>query len=210
VMNGQRYASIPVADFQTVYSLYYGSSGAFIHALSLDGGPILCLDLPGPRALDPQRQSQWTLALSPGHDALYAVNAAEGFVSRIELNDHQVRSGSFSPPSPPAGSWSWAVSAYAKGWETGGSAVVSPDGKTLFASALHGYVAIDTATLKLKGAYLTSSRVSGLTMSPDGHWLLAVRDEDRLVKLSPADGSVGAVLLAANQPLTLLRVLPAA
>jgi hypothetical protein len=210
VMNGQRYASIPVAELHTVYSLYYGTSGAFVHALALDGGPINCIDLPGPRAIDPQLQGEWTLALSPGRDALYAVNAAEGFVSRIDLSNGSVRSGTFSPPAAPAAVFSWVTQAAAKEFDQGGSAVVSPDGRTLFASAVNGYVAIDTTDLRLKGAYLAGSRFSGLTMSPDGRWLLAVRDQDRLVRLSPPDGRLDGVLLASNGPMALLWVGPAA
>ena len=207
VMNGERYASVAVAAYSTVYSLYYGKSGAFVHALALGGGPIQCIDLPGPRALDPERQVQWTLALSPGHEALYAVNAAEGVVSRISLSSGKVSSNTFSPPAAPGSWWSPLTTARAKYGE-GGTATVSPDGKTLFASALHGYVAIDTATLKLRGSYLTDSRVASLAATPDGRWLLAVRDDSRLVRITPSDGHVDGVLLSGLGPLSVLRVDP--
>ncbi len=207
VMNGQRYASIGVPAWRTVYSLYFGTNGAFVHALSLDQAPISCIDLPGPRAIDSARQQQWTLALSPAHDALFAVNAAVGAVSRIDLATLGVTSGSFSPPSPSAESWSLVTQASAKELE-GGSAVVSPDGKTLYATALHGYVAIDTASLVLKGSYFTNSSLNTLAMTPDGRRLLAVRDLNRLVEIVPADGRLDRVLLAVYGPLALLRVDP--
>ena len=205
LMNGQRYASVAVPALSTVYSLYYGNSGAFVHALSLSGGPISCIDLPGPRAIDPERQSEWALALSPDRTALYAVNAAEGVVSQIALSTGHVRSGTFSPPAAPA-AWMPVTRAAAKELDAGGSAAVSPDGKTLYASALHGYVAIDTSTLALKGAYVTSSRIQSLSTTPDGRWLLAVRDQDRLVRILAATGGLDAVLLASNGPMTLIRI----
>ena len=205
LMNGERYAS--VADYSTVYSLYYGKSGAFVHALALDGGPIRCFDLPGPRALDPQRQRQWALAFGPGRDALFAVNAAEGQVSRINLNSGQISSGTFSPPTAEGSWWSPVTTAQAKEFDQGtGSAAVSPDGKTLFASSLYGYVAIDATTLKLRGAYLTGSLVDSLAVTPDGRWLLAVQDLNQLVRIDPARGRVDHVLLSARGPLSVLRV----
>lgn len=203
LMNGVRYASVPVAEYRTVYSLYYGATGAFVHALPLDGGPIVCIDIPGPRAIDPQRQAQWTLALGPGRDALYAVNAAEGYVSRIDLANSSIHSGSFSPPSAPT-AWNPIVQASAKEFDAGGSAVVSPDGKTLYASALNGYVAIDTTALTLKGQYLTGDRLEGLRITPDGKWLFAVRDQDRLVRILSSSGSIDEVLLTSNEPIALM------
>ena len=205
LMNGERYASVAVNS--TVYSLYYGRNGAFVHALALDGGPIQCIDVPGPRALDPQRQSLWTLALSPGHDALFAVNAAEGVVSRIDLKGGQVRSGTFSPPSAAGAWWSPVTSAQAKEFDQGaGSATVSPDGKTLYANSLYGYVAIDAATLKLRGSYHSESLVSSLAVTPDGRWLLAVRDLNDLVRIDPASGRFDRVLLSVHGPIAVLQV----
>jgi hypothetical protein len=204
VMNGERYASVAAPGSQTVYSLYYGRNGAFIHALSLGTAPIECIDLPGPQALDPARQQEWTLAMGGG--ALYAVNAAIGVVSRVNPDTVQVRSGTFSPPESPA-AWSPFVEAKAKE-SFGGSAVVSADGSTLYATGLNGYVAIDTRTLKVRGSYLAGSRLGTLAMTPDGKALLAVRDGNRLVEINPADGTIERVLLSSYGPLDLLRVDP--
>jgi hypothetical protein len=211
LMNGQWYASVPSSERSTVYSLYYGQSGPFVHELNLDGGPfpVVCVDLPGPRVLDPARQGQWALALDGSRGFLYAVNAAVGTVSRIDLNKGNVSSETFSPPAAPAAAWWTPVTqAQAKAGE-GGSAALSADGKTLFASAVHGYVAIDTASLKLRGAYLTDHSLGSLAATPDGHWLLAVQDFSRLIRIGAADGRIDATLLNAGGPIEGLRVYPA-
>lgn len=211
LMNGQWYASVPSSERSTVYSLYFGQSGPFVHELNLNGGPfpVVCVDLPGPRALEPARQGQWALAFDGGRGFLYAVNAGVGTVSRIDLNSGKVSSETFSPPAAPAAAWWNSVTAAdAKSGEAG-SAALSADGKTLFASAVRGYVAIDTASLKLRGAYLTDRRVGSLAATPDGHWLLAVQDFSRLIRIGAADGRIDATLLSAGGPIEALRVYPA-
>jgi hypothetical protein len=104
LMNGEWYAAVPSASRSTIYSLYYGDKGPFVHELSVGGGPfpVICVDLTGVRAVDPERQAQWALTLDQSRGRLYAVNAAVGTVSRIDLNDNKVSTGTFSPPTAPA------------------------------------------------------------------------------------------------------------
>ena len=110
-----------------------------------------------------------------------------------------------TPAGPGAAWWPLLTQAGAKSFEAG-SATLSPDGKTLFASAVHGYVAIDTGSLKLRGAYLNDRRVGSLVATPDGRWLLAVQDYSRLIRIAAADGRVDATLLSAGGPIEALRV----
>ena len=87
-MNGLKLSGVASHDGQWLFSVYgRANQGAFIHALNLDAGFAVCLDLPGNGYSDTDRSSlDWSLALSPDGNHLYATNPALGVVTTILLN----------------------------------------------------------------------------------------------------------------------------
>jgi hypothetical protein len=178
-MAGLKLSGVASHDGQWLFSVYARpDKGAFIHALHMDGGFALCLDLPDTGkgfAVGDNSSLDWSLALSPDGATLYASNPAMGVVTVI------------SAVSPSQGR-TFHVSEPSHGWPAG--AVVSADNRTLLVPGASGVVWLDTSTLTQKRHALDSWTVRSLALSPDGATLYAVNDVGAVAELSMHDGSV--------------------
>ena len=194
-MNGLKLTGVASHDGQWLFSVYArANQGAFIHALNLDAGFAVCLDLPGNGYTDTDRSSlDWSLALSPDGNHLYATNPALGVVTAILLKDYPTvgRTVHVGEPSHvwPAGS------------------VVSADGQMLLIAGSTGVVWLDTITLTQKRHALDSWTVRSMALSPDGATLYAVNDLGAVAEVSMAGGSVTTTFDPNIQhPIALMRV----
>ncbi len=177
-MNGLKLTGVASHDGQWLFSVYArANQGAFIHALNLDAGFAVCLDLPGNGYTDTDQSAlDWSLALSPDGNHLYATNPALGVVTAILLEDY------------PTVGRTVHVGERSHVWPAG--SVVSADGQTLVIAGATGVVWLDTITLTQKRHALESWTVRSLALSPDGATLYAVNDVGAVAELSMASGSV--------------------
>jgi DNA-binding beta-propeller fold protein YncE len=183
-------------DGTAAYTLYTNTSQntAFMHILPLDGEAFpfaRCVDLPVGKSAD--LLHYYTLTLSPDGGTLYAVNAALGVASLINLdnggtsnifNDKVASTIHFNPGN--AGSSSDTSRMLYNG------AALSPDGKTLYVVGMDGIWAINTADLQAHRStvthYLTSQTFTDIAMSADGRTLYAVDPTHGITLLDAATG----------------------
>jgi len=197
-MAGLRLSGVVSPDGQMLYSVYVRpNKSAFIHALSLDGNLIAyCIDLPGSAdpAANGDAEFQWSLALSPDGNHLYAANGAMGIVA-------DVSTGGNGPPSITR------TAHIAKGQPASSGAAVSPDGGTLVMSGDKGIEWVDTTTLRARDSALAGWTVRSLAMSPDGTTVYAIDDAGMIAELSMT-GTHSATTFggAPGLPMALLRV----
>ena len=177
-MNGLKLTGVASHDGQWLFSVYArANQGAFIHALNLDAGFAVCLDLPGNGYTDTDRSSlDWSLALSPDGNHLYATNPALGVVTTILLKDY------------PTVGRTVHVGERSHVWPAG--SVVSADGQTLVIAGSTGVVWLDAITLTQKRHALESWTVRSLALSPDGATLYAVNDVGAVAEMSMSGGLV--------------------
>ncbi len=200
-MTGTRISGIFSPDGGWQYSVYVNEKkGAFIHALNLDGKFAWCIDLPA--GGDLYQQSMWSLAVKADGSAVYAVNPVLGSVGVVDVsssgpNPDLSRLGSFTPLSglSPADS-SPVVAALAKGIPIG-SAALSRDEKTLFATGFSGTIAIDPSSLRLRRPILSDAGIESVVMSQDLSWFFASSwdgDGPRVLRISPDSGASSTIL----------------
>jgi len=207
-MTGSRLMGIASADGQWLFSIYVRQNGgAFVHALNLGASFADCLDLPGSGYAKDGNEFQWSLAMSPDGQHLYAINPAMGVVSEIDPRTPDVvRTVQISTGTPVAGSLFTAVEAKTLG---NNGAVVTPDGSTLVAAGPTGVVWVDTATLKVRAQALSDWRVWSLGLSPDGKTLYAVSDSGLIAQISmDGSGVEDSFDPRAGDPMALMRVAP--
>lgn len=194
-MNGVALRRHMAGDGTAAYTLYTNTSQntAFVHILPLDGEAFpfaRCVDLPQGKSADLLRY--YTLTLSPDGGTLYAVNAALGVASLINLdnggtsniyNDKVVSTIHFNPGN--SGSSNTSSMLY-------NGAALSPDGKTLYVVGMDGIWAINTADLQAHRStvthYLTSQTFTDIAMSADGRTLYAVDPAHGITLLDAATG----------------------
>jgi hypothetical protein len=168
----------------TVYG--FGDRGPFVHALGVDIGVAFCVDLPADtRTGDDAEQLLWSLVRDPSGRRAVAINAGTGQVVELDLGTGGAPVATRTVDIPIGGSTSGSgivTSAGAKRIVSTG-AVLSPDGRVLYAVADSGIVALDTETLRVSATLATSIRPSGLAVSPDGSALLAVEENASTVDL---------------------------
>src|SRR6266516_4776639 len=175
-----------VSDGTWAYTLYRSAKGPFIHALNLEQGFAVCIDLPaGARSAD-RTARLWSLAYDERGSSLYAVNTALGMVVRVRVDeanpfDYKVTTGTFAPAPAAAGIAT----------EAGvGSVTLTSDGSLLLAGGAGGLSAIRTADLTLAGHYLSSWTFDGLAASPDGSRLYGLsRSKAAIVSIDPRSGA---------------------
>ena len=193
-MSGLRLTGVPSLYGSMLFSVYARAhKGAFIHALSLESPFALCLDLPGTGYQDGSQDSlDWSLALSPDGNRLYATNPAMGVVVEYLINEL------------PAGHV-FHVSAPSDARSSG--AVVAADGHTLVTAGSKGVVWLDTETLAPVAAALPDWTVRSLMLSPDGATLYAVSETGALAELSMAGHTLTSSFdPAVTDPIALMRV----
>jgi hypothetical protein len=202
-MNGIRGDSVADPTGNHVYTVYIREAGPFIHALPLDQPFAWCIDLPSRAPNDMEKQFQWALAVSRDGGSVYAANASLGTVAVMTSGQPprivQTAAVAFDFPSLHGG----VISAEAKGPRIGGAAL-SADGRTLYAIADPGVVAIDTTTLKVRARYLESFHSESMRLSSDGKWLYVAESGDsKLWQIDPTTGAV-AELKGVTNPWALL------
>jgi DNA-binding beta-propeller fold protein YncE len=208
-MYGIRGDSVATADGSYQLTVYARDGGPFIHALPLGLGFAWCVDLPDGAPGDMESQFHWSLALSHDGSTLYAVNGATGSIAQLSVTNQSsppsvIRKAQFSVNKPTA--LGLITEAEAKGAPIGGVAL-SADGRTLFAVAGTGIVAIDTATLKVRARYLQDHAIPSIRLSSDGKWLYATAPEAGTVwQLDPATGSVVHQVKGLDNPWAVLWV----
>ena len=176
-----------------VLTLYRGPEHPFIHALNSVDGWAICVDLPATGARDAAAAADWGLAPTPDGHTLYAVNATLGLV--VEVNptgDFGIRREATVKPLAAAGSGIvLAKFGHQQSGPTGRRVVVGPDGRTIYAAGSAGIMAIDAASLKVKGTFEVGKSVDALAVTPDGGTLFALlRDGGRIVKLDASSGEL--------------------
>lgn len=202
-MAGLRVSGVPSPDGQWLFSLYVrGNDSPFIHALNLDNAFALCIDLPG----SGDASSGWSLAMSADGKHLFAASGVLGKVSEIANPSggapSLVRTAKLSAATASTNWFIKDVEAKELGW---GATLLSPDGRTLVTTGATGIVWIDAATLQSRRTELSSWRVTGLALSPDGKTLYAVSEGGMIGELS-MDGGTAATFAGAPGALALLRV----
>ncbi len=170
LMSGIYHASVPGPSGEWHFGMYFNpKKGAFIHALNTRTRLAQCiLDLPnGADPSDTTWRSNWTLAAGRRNAlaVLYAVNAAKGFVARIDPYEIKVKGSSTFAPLRAATD---------QGLVPANGAVTSPDGALVYAVGPLGYIAINTSDLSLRGTYLTDRAIRSLALDLDGSRLYAL------------------------------------
>jgi hypothetical protein len=216
-MSGVPLDRVESADGQWQYTLYaFGPDGPFIHALNLDAGFAMCIDLPGAGSNGGgENELLWSLVRSHDSSRVWAVNAGTGHVAELVASvSSPPRLGTLAVPSPsasPAAWWNFGSSSVAEAKRLViGGAQLSPDDKTIYAIGVHGIAVVDTATLSLRSTMLADHDVQSLRISSDGRSLYAVLQSSSggLLQVDTATG--GALELKPYSDSTaVLRVTPA-
>lgn len=212
-MTGNRLMAVPSLDQTWLFSLYvFGPNGPFIHALSLDGATRLawCVDLPNPATGDDIRELLWTLVRSTDGQRLYAVNAGEGVAAEISLSGDSPpvvsRTARFAvQQTSPTSFLGLVVNADAKRFLIGG-AVLSTDGRTLYALGDNGIYALDTTTLKLRHQYLLDVPLDSVMQSLDGTTLFASSSQQNKIFRVDLDSGQSQVLTNAVEVNSLVGI----
>ena len=166
-------------DGRYAYTLYVhaGRNIAFVHILPMNQSnpnnpPYFarCIELPVGKSGDLLRY--YTLALSDDGTRLYAVNAALGKVSMINLDagifDDDIRNTIYFNVD------NISITNSDKARMLHNAAALSSDQKTLYVAGMRGIWAIDTSTLNVREHYATSQVFTGLALSADGKTLYGV------------------------------------
>ncbi len=198
-MTGWRVAALPSPDGQWLHSLYTSVDQPFIHGLNLPGKFSVCLFLPTRGTGNGEEQVAWTFAPAPDGRTAYAVNALMGVVAAVDLANARITSSAtFSVAradglGPLEALLRWFVPVAEAKAEAFSSAVVSPDGKTLFVVGGfgRGVLAVATDTLAVRSRLSTSTQIVGLGVSRDGSRLYVTESDGRaLLQLDAASGTV--------------------
>jgi hypothetical protein len=206
-MAGARLSGVSSTDGQWLYSVYVRpDKSAFIHALNLENPIAFCIDLPGSGYTTNPDEFRWSLAMNAQGTHLYAANGATGVLADISIDNGpniQPRIARLATGQAPN-----VIVHDAQANELGGgSAAVSPDGRTLVIGGKTGLVWVDTASLTAKDRQLSSWRVWSIAMSPDGKTLYAIDDAGMIAEV-PMAGAHQATTFggAEGLPLALVRV----
>lgn len=172
-MNGTVWDALADPSGRRLMTLYLRGKGVpEIHTLDLRRGTAVCIDLP---AGDTYLVQQYTLALSPDGNTLYASNPALGIVATVDLARlRTVRVDRFptfveSAPLAP-------------------NAVVSHDGRTTYFTAGLTLFAYDAGYHVVRGPYDVGKPIAGLAFSRDDKHLVVVRRNGKVARLNAATG----------------------
>ncbi|HEX7263336.1 MAG TPA: hypothetical protein VF383_04060 [Candidatus Dormibacteraeota bacterium] len=206
-MAGARLSGVASPDGQWLYSVYVRpDKSAFIHALSLENPIAFCIDLPGSGYNTNPDEFRWALAMNAAGTHLYAANGAIGVLADIGLDNGpntqprivQIATGQAS---------SIPVHDAQPNELGGGSAAMTPDGRTLVIGGKTGLVWIDAASLTAIDRQLSTWRVWSIAMSPDGKTLYAIDDAGMIAEVQVAGAHQATTFGGAEgQPLALIRV----
>jgi DNA-binding beta-propeller fold protein YncE len=158
---------------------------AFVHVLSLNEGWAYCLDLPDPFGLHPA--GAHALTVSPDGRSLYIGEMTTKQIAIADTESLTVTKVATLPDDQPAGD--------------GTAMVTSPDGDALYLGSSNVLRRLDSATLRVAGAWAMPAAVRGLAVSPDGRQVLI----GQAGSIARVDTSTGRILdtFAAGGLLTL-------
>jgi hypothetical protein len=129
---------------------------AFVHMLSLAEGWAYCLDLPDPFGLHPA--GAHALTISPDGRRLYIGETTTKQIAIADTESLTVTKVATMPDDQPAGD--------------GTVMSTSPDGNDLYLGSSNVLRRLDSATLRVDGAWAMPAAVRGLAVSPDGRQVL--------------------------------------
>jgi DNA-binding beta-propeller fold protein YncE len=173
-------------------------SPPYVVALDLVTRRAAQLTLPNAqRSSDFEKYLLWSLALTPDGATLYAVNPALGVIDEVDARQMSLRRTAPITVARASGDGLTALArlffpvADAKRYITGG-ALLSPDGRTLYAAAHDGLSVIDTASLASRAVWQRTHQFDTLRLSSDGRRLYAM--DNMAGKLVLIDTTAGASL----------------
>jgi DNA-binding beta-propeller fold protein YncE len=164
------------------------------------------------RSDDFEKYLLWSLAISRDGSTVYAVNPALGVIDEVDaLGGVFRRAGQITVMRAQddgfaaLGRLLFPV-ADAKRYIRGG-AVLSPDGRTLYAAGTKGIAVIDTATLASRAPWATDSSFDSFALSPDGARLYGINDQFGKIRVvRTTDGAVLGEIKPASYPGEVVRV----
>ena len=173
-----------------------GASGSFIRTLDLVTSRVAQSALPeAQHSTDFEKALLWSLAASRDGATLYAVNPAIGVIDEFDPMTAVLRRTHGITVSRVAGNVLDVLvqlvihPAEAKRYIRGG-AVLSPDGRTLYAAGTKGIAVVDTASLASRATWLISDSFNSFTLSPDGARLYAISDQTgKIAAVQTSDGA---------------------
>jgi hypothetical protein len=160
----------PDAAWQLTLYVNTAKRMSFVHALALGQSYTVCLDLPGQGSAAQLRN--YSLALSPDGQHLYAANPALGVVADLSLESFRSTVKRFRATGSPARS---------------ASADVSPNGRMLAFSAGQQIWLFDVPAGVVRGPYSAGGAVIGLGFA-DERKLFAARINGPLAAFDAATG----------------------
>jgi DNA-binding beta-propeller fold protein YncE len=210
------FATAPVAtpDARTLAWLDTGRSSApAVRVLDLATKRVTTIVLPdGQRSDDFEKYLLWSLALSRDGSTLYAVNPALGFIDELFLQAGLLnRTNRIDVTRATEGALaSFARSLFpvaeAKRYIRGG-AVLSHDGRALYAAGTKGIAVIDVATLGSRVTWAADSSFDSFALSPDGARLYGISDQlGKIRVVRTTDGAVLGELRPGSYPGEVVRV----
>lgn len=147
---------------------------AFVHVLSLSEGWAYCLDLPDPFGLHPA--GAHALTISPDGKRLYIGEMTTKQIAIADTESLTVTKVAKIPDDLLSGD--------------GTAMLTSPDGSTLYLTSSNVLRRLDSATLRVDGAWPLPAAVRGLAVSPDGRQVLLGQTNS----IARVDTSTGQVL----------------
>ena len=174
IMEGTFHVSVAPKHGDWSFGLYVRPNGSpFVHALNVPGHYATCIvDLAGVWT----KASRFSMTLSDSGSRLYVIDAGMGTISVIDADRQKVESratfaGRSGDGDQPA------------------NAVISHDGKRIYASGAHGIAMLAASDLTLKGWAAPDLAVRSLAVTQDGARLYALAD-DAITLVDPFTGRV--------------------
>jgi hypothetical protein len=146
---------------------------AFVHVLSLAEGWAYCLDLPDPFGLHPA--GAHALTISPDGKRLYVGELTTKQIAVADTETLTVTKVAPVQDDQPGGS--------------GATMSTSPDGAKLYIGASNVLRRLDSATLRVDGAWPAPATVRGLAVSNDGRHVF-LGQSGKVIRLDTATGGI--------------------
>jgi DNA-binding beta-propeller fold protein YncE len=179
------------------------ATSPYIVALDLAARHATQLTLPAAQGSSNfEKYMLWSLAITPDGSTLYAVNPAIGVIDEVDTQRMSLRRTApitvarAAPDALAAIAQFFLPVAEAKRYVTTG-AVISPDGRALYAAGPDGLAVIDTASLTSRTVWQQRHQFDALRLSSDGRRLYAMDNmAGRLLVIDTGTGaSLGDVAL---------------
>jgi hypothetical protein len=207
-------AAVATRDGKTLAWLDAGRSSApAVRLVDLTSKRVTTIGLPeDQRTDDVEKALLWSLVLSRDGNTLYAVDPALGYIDQLDLRagrlDRTNRVNVTRAPDDLMATLfrSLFPVADAKRYLRGG-AILSTDGRTLYAAGTKGIAVIDVPTLGSRTTWAADTSFDSFFLSPDGGRLYAISDQlARIRVVRTTDGLTVADIRPAAYPGEVVRV----